>query len=298
MGVRSAPGRPVHPAPKITPAGLVLHEDSQWEFFDALFLRVMADSPPRLSFVHGFKSVPRAAGVLWRAPRVLLWLAPPLLITLLLDVGVFYFAFEWMRVWIAGLLPASGWLAPLRALLDVLGAGVVILVLGWSFTWLFLLLASPFQDFISAAVERAVRGSAVPDPAGLSGFLRSVGQSLVQATVLTFLSLPCLLLTLIPVVGQMLFFVWSACALGYAFASVHSGRTGQPFAERLAFARRHLGAVLGLGAVVAAVSLVPLANVLLMPVFVVAGTLLHIDAAENSGPVPGRAAVAKLRQLR
>lgn len=239
----------------------------------------MADSTLRLGFSHGLKSLPRAAGVLWRAPRVLLWLAPPLLITLVLDAVVFWFAFDWMRGWIAGLLPASGWLASLRTVLDVLGAVAVIAVLGLSFSWVFLAFASPFQDFISAAVEREVRGSAVPDPAGISGFLRSILQSLVQAVVLTFFSLIFLLLAFIPVAGPVLFFVWSAFALGYSFVSVHSGRTGQRFADRRAFAWRHRGAVFGLGAVVAGFSLVPLANVLLMPVFVVAGTLLHIDAA-------------------
>lgn len=247
----------------------------------------MADPTPQLRFTHGLKSLPRAAGVLWRSPRVLLWLAPPLLITLLLDALAFHFAFEWMRGWIAGLLPASGWLASLRALFDVLGAVVVIVVLGWSFTWLFLLLASPFQDYISAAVERAVRGSAVPDPAGLRGFLRCIRQSLVQAVVLTFLSLFFLVFALVPVAGPVLFFAWTAFALGYSFVSVHSGRTGQRFGERRAFAQRHLGAVMGLGSVVAAASLVPLANVLLMPVFVVAGTLLHLDAAGYAGGVCG-----------
>jgi len=239
----------------------------------------MPASAARLGFAHGLTSLPRAVGVLWRAPRVLLWLAPPLLITLLLNVAVFYFAFDWIRAGIAGLLPASGWLASLRTVLDVLGAAVVIVLLGWSFTWVFLVLASPFQDFISAGIERAVRGSAVPDPAGLTGFLRSLRQSLVQAVVLTFFSVFFLLLALVPVVGAILFFLWSAFALGYSFVSVHSGRTGQTFAERRAFARRHLGAVMGLGSIVTATSLVPLANVLLMPIFVVAGTLLHLDAA-------------------
>ncbi|MCE9609149.1 MAG: EI24 domain-containing protein [Chthoniobacter sp.] len=241
----------------------------------------MSDSSTRLGFAHGLMSLPRALGVLWRAPRVLLWLAPPLLITLLLDVAVFSFAFDWIRAWIAGLLPASGWLASLRTVLDVLGAAVVIVLLGLSFSWVFLALASPFQDFISAAVEREVRGSAVPDPAGISGFLRSLLQSLVQAVVLTFFSLIFLLLAFFPVVGPILFFVWSAFALGYSFVSVHSGRTGQTFAERRAFARRHLGAVMGLGSIVAATALIPLANVLLMPIFVVAGTLLHLDAAPS-----------------
>lgn len=233
----------------------------------------------RLGFVHGLKSLPRAVGVIRRAPRVLLWLAPPLLITLLLDALVFYFAFDGMRAGIAGLLPGGGWFASLRTFLDVLGAMVVVLVLGWSFTWVFLTLTSPFQDFISAAVEREVRGSAVPDPAGLSGFVRSVMHSLVQALALTFLSVMFLILGLVPLAGPVVFFAWSAFALGYSFVSIHSGRTGQRFAERWAFARRHLGAVMGLGAIVVLISLVPLANVLLLPAFVVAGTLIQIDAA-------------------
>jgi len=237
------------------------------------------DSTRRLGFIHGLTSLPRAAVVLRRAPRVLLWLAPPLLITLLLDALVFYFAFDWMRAAIAGLLPASGWFAPLRVLLDVLGAMVVVLVLGWSFTWLFLALTSPFEDFISAAVERHVRGSAVPDPPGLSGMARSVAQSVVQAVTLTLLGLVFVLLAFVPVAGAVLFFAWSAFAFGYSFVTIHSGRTGQRFAERRAFARRHLGAVMGLGTVAALTSLVPLANVLLLPVFVVAGTLIQLDAA-------------------
>ncbi len=186
-----------------------------------------------------------------------------------------------MRSWIAGLFATSAWLAPLRIMLDVLGAALVILALGWSFTWLFLTLASPFQDFISAAVEREVRNSAVPDPAGFTGFIRCILQSLVQAGALTLVTFIFLLLAFVPVAGPFLLLAWSAFALGYSFVSVHSGRTGQPFAARRVFAQRHLGAVMGLGSVVAAVSVIPLANVLLMPVFVVAGTLLHIDAAGN-----------------
>ncbi len=180
---------------------------------------------------------------------------------------------------IAGLLPGDGWSASLRTLLDVIGAMTVVLVLGWSFTWIFLTLTSPFQDFISAAVEREVRGLALPDPAGLAGFLRSVMHSILQAVALTLLSVLFLIVALVPLVGPVLFFWWSAFALGYSFVSIHSGRTGQRFADRWAFARRHLGAVMGLGTIVALFSMVPLANVLLLPAFVVAGTLIQIDAA-------------------
>ena len=48
----------------------------------------MSAAPRRLTFAHGLKALPRAVGVLWRAPRVLLGvnvaLASALLATLLL----------------------------------------------------------------------------------------------------------------------------------------------------------------------------------------------------------------------
>ena len=39
----------------------------------------------RLGLVHGVKSVPAALGILRHRPKILLWLVPPLAITLLLD---------------------------------------------------------------------------------------------------------------------------------------------------------------------------------------------------------------------
>ena len=241
----------------------------------------MSAAPRRLTFAHGLKALPRAVGVLWRAPRVLLWLAPPLLLTLLLDALVLYFAFDWMRDWIARLLPASGWFAPLRTVLDVVGAVVVLVLLAWCSIGLYLVLASPFQDFLSAAVEKAVRGRVAAEPPGFGGFLRCLWQNVRQAAVLTFAALLFLLVALVPVVGPVLYFLWSSFALGFCFVSIHSGRTGQSFVERRAFTRRHLGAVMGLGIGMAVVGLVPFAPVVLLPIFVVAGTLLHLDAGES-----------------
>ncbi len=249
----------------------------------------MTDFAPRLGFAHGLKSLPAAFGILLRTPRILLWLMPPLLITLLLDGLAFYFAFDWLRTEINSLVSGSGYSAWLRTILDLLGAVVVVFVLDWSFAWLFLTLASPFQDSISAAVERARRGFAGPEPAGFAGFFRSMFQSAVQALALSSLTVLFLLVGIVPLVGPALFFLWSAFALGYSFIAIPSGRMAHRFTERLSFARRHFGAVLGLGLVVAVVSLVPLVNVLFMPVFVVAGTLLYLDATNpstSSTPLP------------
>jgi CysZ protein len=250
----------------------------------------MTVSSSRLSFGQGLKSLPRAVGVLRRAPRILGWLLPPLLITLVLDVAAFYFAFGWLRDWIGSVMPSSGAMAWLKPGIDVLGAIAIVFVLGWSFAWLFLVLASPFQDFISAAVERETRGTVGAEPEGFRGFLRSITKSALQAAVLAVATLLFLVVGLVPVIGPVLVFLWSASVLGYSFVAIPSGRVAQGLRKRLAFARQHRGAVLGLGTAITLVSMVPLVNVLCMPVFVVAGTLLFLDGSEQVAPsLPGRA---------
>ncbi len=234
----------------------------------------------RLGFMDGLQSVPAAAGILVRRPKILLWLVPPLLITLLLDVVAFYFAFGWMRTVIRGFLSGkeSGeWLA---TVLDVFGGIAVLLLLGWTFTWLFLALASPFQDLISAAVEREKRGVSPNNLLKVTELTAGLARGAVQAVVLIGLTIPVLVLGFIPVFGPLVVFLWSSFVMGFSFATIPLRR----LRERIALARRHRGAVMGLGAVIAMTAIIPLLNLLCMPVFVVAGTLLYLKAGEKAEP--------------
>jgi CysZ protein len=244
----------------------------------------MTDTVLRLGLSDGPKAILLAFRVLWRRPRILRWLVPPFLITILLDVLAFYFSYGWLRAKIASLVSGEGYMAWLRAALDVVSGVAVVFVLGWTFAWLFLMLTSPFQDFISAEVERELTGDAGPDPAGFSGFLRSIAQSLIQAVAFSLLTIAFLVFGLIPLVGPLVFFLWSAFALGYSFVAIPSGRMAHRFGERISFARRHRGAVIGLGMAVAGATLLPIVNILFLPVFVVAGTVLYVQASHGIKP--------------
>ncbi|MCW1884860.1 EI24 domain-containing protein [Luteolibacter flavescens] len=237
---------------------------------------------PALGFGHGVRAVPQALGIIRRRPGVLLWMVPPFLITLLLDVLVFWFAFGWMQERIGGWLPSwaqAGWVITGAQAFAAIG---LLFVLGWTFAWSFLLLSSPFQDYISAAVEKD-RGNYVPDPEGIRGFLKSTSLGAFQALVLMVLTLPVMLLGIIPVFGTIIVFAWSAFVMGFSFFTIPAGRTARRLSDRVALVRQHLPAMLGLGALVAAAALVPLLNVLCLPVFIVAGTLLYL---EGEGVVP------------
>jgi CysZ protein len=233
---------------------------------------------PGLGFADGLRTVPEAIGILVRRPRILWWLVPPLLITLLLDLVAFYFAFGWMRGGIRRFLSDKGQGEWVAILLDVFGGIAVVLLLGWTFAWLFLTLASPFQDFISAAVERERKGNAAQEPVGIKGFVTGSARGGVQAVVLLLLTLPVLILGFLPVFGPVIVFVWSSFVMGFSFTTIPLRR----LRERIALARRHRGAVFGLGAVIAVAAIVPLLNVLCMPVFVVAGTLVYLKAGERA----------------
>lgn len=244
----------------------------------------MTNTALRLRISDGLKAILLAVRILWRRPSILRWLVPPLLITIILDGLVFYFAYGWLRTGIAALVSGDGYMSWLRTGLDVVGGVAVLFILGWTFAWLFLMLTSPFQDFISAEVEQELTGNTGAEPPGFSGFLRSIFQSLIQAIVFSLLTVAFLVLGFIPLVGPLLLFVWTAFALGYSFVAIPSGRMAHRFSQRVTFARNHRGAVFGLGTAVAGAALVPVVNVLLMPVFVVAGTALYVEAENGIKP--------------
>lgn len=233
----------------------------------------------RLRMADGFKSVPAAIGILSRRPKILLWLVPPLLITLVLDVIVFLAAFGWLHGKKASLVDGPGFPGWLAGATDLFIGMAVVLLLGWSFGWFFLLLSSPFQDFISAAVEKDRRGGGPVAFAGFGNFLKAVARGLVQTLVLLLISVPVLILGFIPAIGPLIVFVWSSFAMGFSFATIPGGR----LRERLRLARNHGSAMIGLGMVGALAAIVPFLNILCMPVFVVAGTLLYLQATE---PLP------------
>jgi len=235
--------------------------------------------PSPLSFAHGVRAVPTAFGILRRRPGILLWLIPPFLITLALDVLVFWFAFGWARDLIVGWMPQGNYSGWLITGLEGFAALALLFLLGWTFAWVFLLLSSPFQDSISAAVEKE-RGKFVADPVGFRGFLKGLSLSAVQSVILLLLTLPVMILGFIPVVGPVIVFSWSAFVMGFSFFTIPAGRTARRLSDRVALARSHPKGMIGLGAVVAAAAVVPFLNVLCLPVFIVAGTLLYLEAHE------------------
>jgi CysZ protein len=233
--------------------------------------------PPTLSFLGGIGSVFRACGVLWRQPKIAAWLSIPFGITILLDGLLFYFVYPWLRATLTHWL-GEGWLSFFTDLLVLVFLAFAVF---WSFTFIFLTASELVLDFISEAVEELETGQKGNGPEGVQHTLRGILLSVQQAVVITALQLLLLGLSVIPIIGQVLFFGFTVWALGYSMFSISSGRKLHSLRERLSLAWIHFRGVMGLGVMAFIAALLPFLGLLLLPIFVIAGTLLFLDTQKN-----------------
>jgi CysZ protein len=189
-----------------------------------------------------------------------------------LGAAAVFLGLAWFTAWaVGGLAGGEGWLANIAAA----AGGILALALAiWLFVPVMLAVTGLFLDSVAAAVERRFYPGLPPaEGASLGAQLRfNLGLAL-RFGLLSLLALPIALL--LPPLGAVLFWALSTVALGHGlFEGVAQRRLG--IAESRALRRRREGAVLGLGAVLGAMAVVPGIN-LLVPVLGTAAMthLLH-----------------------
>lgn len=183
-----------------------------------------------------------------------------------------FLALAGLTAWGVGdLAGGTGWLAGLAA---ALGGLLVLGLAVWLFLPVMLAITGLFLDSVAAAVERR-HYPALPPPSGAS-LAAQTRFNLVLALKVGALSLAALpFALLLPPLGAVLLWLISTVALGHGlFEGVAQRRMGVD--EARALRRRREGPVLGLGAVLGALALVPGLN-LLVPVLGTAAMthLLH-----------------------
>jgi CysZ protein len=232
-----------------------------------------------------------------------LWL-PPLIITAALIVAATWFVLANHVAWFAAL-----WSVPQgQAVLDWVLRG-----LHWAASWAFpvllvavgavlallagSVLAAPWNEALSAAVERIARGTE-DDPLSLARLLRdavkAVGFASVRLGAYLCVVLGLLALGLLPLAGPVLQailgFGATALFLVIDYADFAAARRGLGVRERFAHVRRHLPSALGMGVALWAMMLVPGLNLLLAPAAVAGATLWFADTYLGPAPrEPGRA---------
>lgn len=141
---------------------------------------------------------------------------------------------------------------------------------------------APLQDPISEATEAAV-GQFTPEPFSFSGLVKgtveSLKHTLLRLGVMLLGVLVLLPLNLIPAVGSVAYLVlssiWSMFWISVEHLSNPMARHLMPFSLVVKTLRRRSALAFGFGAAVYLLLWIPVLNFFLMPVAVVAGTLLY-----------------------
>lgn len=227
----------------------------------------------------------------------------PILITAGALVAVFYGTGHWYddlagAVWSLfpeGWSEASGWtgglLRALRWLLEVL-AGIAIALLGLVAVFLLSsVVAAPFNDALSEAVEDILTGRrAAPFSFRrmVVDIVRTIRIELLKVFVYVAVIGPMFIVSfLIPGVGQVVSlaaFVLTAVYLGVDYIDWPAARRDWSVGDRIAFVRRQLPAVAGFGSGVWVLLFIPLINLFFMPAAVAGGTILFVDLGEGAPP--------------
>jgi CysZ protein len=240
-----------------------------------------------------------AAFVYFRRPGLIRFWGIPVLLTLVLGCLVTWGALA-MRQPLVDLLWATPtgegfwasvgrflhvvleWIAALLALL----AGLVLLSLCSN------VIAAPFNDALSEAVERFVTGKP-PVPFSFTVVVRDALRTvLLELTKLgTYLAVmgPLFVLSwLVPVVGPFLYYLFGFFFTAGYFAIDYidwpASRRDRGIRQRFAVLRRHWWPMLGFGTGVWLFLFLPLVNLLFMPAAVAGGTLLYLELDPEEPP--------------
>lgn len=144
-----------------------------------------------------------------------------------------------------------------------------------------LVLSGPFMDALSARVEEAELGAAPPAAGGAGRALREAATGLGHAVggALRFYA-GLVLLTpalLVPFLWPALAFLWTARWTAVEWTGVPMARHLRGLGETRAALRAARPAGFGMGVPLAALLALPLANLVVIPVGTVAGTLLYAE---------------------
>jgi CysZ protein len=185
--------------------------------------------------------------------------------------------YQWSWSWVQWVLDYLGWLLwPLVFITLFLGVFYFFAIVA---NWL----SAPFNGLLSEAVERYLSGEK-EQPTKVSALIKDLPRVLTREWSKFTYWLPkallCLLLFLIPgvnLIAPVIWLLFSAWMMAIQYIDYPMDNHKVPFPEMLAQLRANRGGCLGFGGTVMLVTLIPVVNILAMPIAVAGATALWYD---------------------
>ncbi|MCW9024444.1 MAG: sulfate transporter CysZ [Gammaproteobacteria bacterium] len=229
-----------------------------------------------------FKALP-----LLNKPGIRPYVILPLLINTFLFAGLIWFLSgqfgQLVEQWMPNL---PDWLSWLSWIIWFLFGITILVILFFSFTLLANLVGAPFNSYLSSAVENYLTGN--KPETGLSLFTevkKSLAGELKKILYFVLWAIPLFIISLIPGINFFSPFLWAlfgAWMMSIEYADYPLGNAGLNFPEIRQTLRQKSILSLGFGGMVMLVSVIPLFNFMIMPVAVIAATIMHVDQFKKS----------------
>lgn len=245
-----------------------------------------------ISAFSAFDYLQRAAR-LARDKSILPWVLVPMLFNLLLFGTLYYLAGSSLSAWISswGALSFTGFWAFLEPVVDFLiGAAVLLLwilllaLFASVFTIAVQLVAAPFMGLLAERVDQRLCATTLPDESISAMIFRTLKREVRKTWDWLWRSLLVLLVVLvvslipgINILASAIWFLWSGWLLGIQYIDYGADNRQVSFADMKRRLQQQRWLVLGFGCCVLALTMIPLVNLVIMPVAVIAGVLIWVE---------------------
>lgn len=233
--------------------------------------------------------------------RVRAWLVLPILANSLLFAGAWYWTSGWIVEWMQAF--TAGWqfegffgfinpfISFLVGVLKWLVWIVLLVLLATIFTTFVQLVSAPFMGFLAAHIDTLYARTPLPEESIWAMSKRVVWRETVKLyywgwrALLIFLLTALLSFVLAPfpglnLIGPAIWFLWASWMFGIQYIDYGADNRIVSFKDALRELRAKRWLVIGFGGGVMALTLVPLVNLIIMPMAVVGGTLLWLHIAQ------------------
>ena len=211
----------------------------------------------------------------------------PLAINLILFSAAFYYLFGEIGasvVWLTNLIPDWEWLSWLKDGLSYIIWPIAVIIILLMFALIFGTLANwiaaPFNGLLAEKVEQHLTGQPMDDTGLMDVFKdipRTLGRELSKLTYYLPRAIGFLLLFFIlPVIGQVLWFLFSAWMMAIQYCDYPCDNHKISFRDMKRILLANRSQSFSFGITVSVFSLIPIVNFLVMPVAVCGATALWV----------------------
>lgn len=210
----------------------------------------------------------------------------PLLINLILFSSAFYFMFieleHYMNI-IMEWLP--NWLDWLSNVLWPLAVITILVVFSFLFSTAANWLAAPFNGLLSEKIESILIGRVAPS-GGMLDVVKDTPRTLAREWTKLAYYIPraigfFILMWILPVVGQIIWFLFVAWMMAVQYKDYPFDNHKVPFPVMKQALKEHQGLSYSFGITVAVFAMIPIINLVIMPVAICGATALWVDHYRN-----------------